>query len=386
MIYADYNGSTPLLPEVSQYLDKRLHSHLFANPNAIHSMGQKINTGIEKCREIMAQVVGCHPDQLIFTSGSSEGISTVFHSVLNLKDEKKKKILISPIEHSAVINTALYYKEEWNYELLFTPINSQGEVDFSQTQELINKHQQDLAMICVMSANNETGVIQPIDKIATLAQKLNIPFFSDTTQTIGKHEFHFEKSGIDYGVLSSHKLGALIGAGFIIAKNPVTIKPLIFGGGQERGLRGGTQNYIAIETMAIALKVFDEQKSLLTKLKSRREYFETQLKELCPEVVIFGDKANRLAGTTLLSFPGIHGQAVQIELESHDIFATTSAACSDNQPETSKVLKSMNVPDDIGRGVIRLSLSLNSNDKDYSSILNALLSAYKKLTKIRTSF
>jgi cysteine desulfurase len=384
MIYADYNGSTPLLPEVSQYLDKRLHSHLFANPNAIHSMGQKINMGIEKCRELISGVVGCHPDQLIFTSGSSEGISTVFHSILNLKDQKKKKIILSPIEHSAVLNTALYYKEEWNYELIYTPVDADGLVDIIKTEELIAKNQSELAMICVMSANNETGVIQPFEKIATIAQKFNIPFFSDTTQTIGKHEFNFEKSGIDYGVLSSHKLGALVGAGFIVAKNPVTIKPLIFGGGQEKGLRGGTQNYIAIETMAIALNVFNEQKGQLIHLKSAREEFEAQIKALCPEVVIFGEKTPRLAGTTLLSFPGIHGQAVQIELESHDIFATTSAACSDNQPETSKVLKSMDVPDDIGRGVIRLSLSFSQGQKEYSALAHALKSAYTKLGKIQS--
>ncbi len=384
MIYADYNGSSPLLPEVSEYLTKRIHSHLFANPNAIHSMGQKINMGIEKCREMISQVVGCHPDQIIFNSGSSEGIANIFHSILNLKDQTKKKIIISPIEHAAVMNAALYYKEEWAYELIFTPITEDGVIDTKKVEELILKNQTELAMICIMSANNESGVIQPIDKIVPLAQKFNIPFFSDTTQTIGKHAFHFEKSGVDYAVVSSHKLGALVGAGFIIAKNPVTIKSLVFGGGQERGLRGGTQNYLGIETMAIALKIFSERTSQLLQLKLARENFEQEIKKLCPEVVIFGEKADRLAGTTLLSFPGIHGQAVQIELESHDIFATTSAACSDNQPETSKVLLSMGVPDDIGRGVIRLSLSFSQGQKEYSSLAHALKSAYTKLSKIKS--
>ncbi len=382
MIYADYNGSSPLLPEVSQYLDKRLHSHLFANPNAIHSMGQKINMGIEKCREIISQVVGCHHDQIIFTSGSSEGISTVFHSVLNLKDTKKRKILISPIEHAAVLNTATYYQDEWSYELLYTPITDSGEVDFLKTKALIEKNSNELALICIMSTNNETGVIQPVKNISALATQFKIPFFSDTTQTIGKQDFHFENSGIDYGVVSSHKLGALLGSGFIYAKNPVTIRPLIFGGGQERGLRGGTQNYIAIETMAVALKVFNEKKNRLVELKCAREEFEQAIKKACPEVVIFGENAPRMAGTTLLSFPGIHGQAVQIELESHDIFATTSAACSDNQPETSKVLKSMNVADDIGRGVIRISLSFDFKAEDYLQIMASLKSAYVKLKKI----
>lgn len=385
MIYADYNGSTPLLPEVSQYLDKRLHSHLFANPNAIHSMGQKINMGIEKCREIIAATVGCHPDQIIFNSGSSEGISTIFHSVLNLKDDLRKKIIISPIEHAAVLNAAEYYQAEWDYELIYTPMTDTGMIDIEKTISLILQNKNEIAMVCIMSANNETGVIQPIEKISELTQKLNLRFFSDTTQSIGKSDFHFEKSGIDYGVASSHKLGALIGGGFIFAKDSTTIKPLVFGGGQEKGLRGGTQNYLAIETMAVALKILSEKRNQLDELKAAREKFETELKSEFPELVVFGDKAKRLAGTTLLSFPGIHGQAIQIELESHDIFATTSAACSDNQPETSKVLKSMNVPDNIGRGVIRLSLGTSSVE-DYPFIKKALISAFKKISKIKTSF
>src|SRR5690606_2263476 len=133
---------------------------------------------------------------------------------------------------------------------------------------------------------------------------------------------------------------------------------LIFGGGQEGGLRGGTQNYIGNETLAVALKAFDEQKNELSKVKEYRLEFEKNIKEKFPEVVIVGEEAPRLASTTLIAYPGIHGQAVQIELESNDIFVTTSSACSDNQPETSKVLKAMSVGDDIGRGVVRISLCM----------------------------
>ena len=384
MIYADYNGSSPLLPEVNQYLQKRLNSTLFANPNAIHSIGAKIHMGIEKCREIIAEVLGCYPDQIIFTSGSSESISTIFHSVLDLKDSKKKKIILSPIEHAAVLGAAEYYSNTWGYELIYSPVDAHGLLDIKAFEALLSKHKNETALVTIMAANNETGVIQPSLKIAELCNKEKVPYFSDTTQMITKHEFNFEKSGMDYAVGSSHKMGALVGGGIIIAKNPVMISPLVFGGGQEKGLRGGTQNYLAIETMAIALKAFQEQSSQLIALKSARENFEKEIALHCPDVVIFGDQAPRLAGTTLLSFPGIHGQAVQIELESLDIFATTSAACSDNQPETSKVLKSMNIPDDIGRGVIRLSLSFLQGQKEYSALVQALKAAYNKLSRIQS--
>ena len=147
MIYADYNGSSPLLPEVSRYLQGRLNSTLFANPNAIHSIGAKINMGIEKCREMIADVLGCYPDQVIFTSGSSEGISTIFHSVLNLKDKTKNKILLSPIEHAAVLGAAEYYAKEWNYELIYTPVSTEGVVDLNEFKKLLIQYKNELALV-----------------------------------------------------------------------------------------------------------------------------------------------------------------------------------------------------------------------------------------------
>ncbi len=383
MIYADYNGSSPLIPEVVQYLERRLRSHLFANPNAIHSMGQKINTGIEKCREIIAEVVECHPDQLIFTSGSSEGISTIFKSILSKTAFTKKKIVLSSVEHAAVLKVADYYKDEEGFEIISVPVSREGIIDLDFLQETIRKEKDHIALVCIMYANNETGVIQPIDEIASLVKKYLIPFISDTTQVIGKHTYSFEKSGLDYAVASSHKFGALIGSGFIIAKNPTTISPIIFGGGQEKGLRGGTQNYLAIETMAIALKTFKDKQVNFEKLNELRFIFEKKLKDEFTEIVIFSHHSPRLIGTSLIAFPGIHGQALQIELESQDIFVTTSAACSDNQPETSHVLKSMKVSDEIGRGVIRISLGIDQDEVDYEKIFQAIKKSYKKLKKIQ---
>ena len=234
-----------------------------------------------------------------------------------------------------------------------------------------------------MAANNETGVVQPYQEIGKICQDNEVPFFSDTTQFIGKIDFNFAESNMDYAVMSSHKIGALIGSGCIIAKDPSTLSPFILGGGQEKGLRGGTQNYIGIETMAVAMTYFDEHKQELERVKNLREAFEARIKKNFPEVVIFGENAPRLASTTMISYPGIHGQAVQIELESEDIFVTTSSACSDNSPETSKVLKAMGTTDNIGRGVVRISLCLNSNEELYNKIESALTNAYNKLSKIQ---
>jgi cysteine desulfurase len=206
----------------------------------------------------------------------------------------------------------------------------------------------------------------------------------DTTQFIGKTPFNFKESNIDYAVCSGHKLGAMTGAGILLARNPEKLLPLIIGGGQEKGHRGGTQNYLGNETLAVALSSLEKTFENIPALTKKREEFEKKVKDAFPEVVIIGQNAPRLATTTYISYPGIHGQAVQIELESNDIFVTTSSACSDNMPVTSKVLKAMGTCDNIGRGVVRISLCLNSPLEYYDHLAEALIKAYTKLAKVKS--
>jgi cysteine desulfurase len=384
MIYADYNGSSPLLPSVREYVKKRMDTDLFANPNAIHSISQKLYRGIEKCREVIAEAVGCYPDQVIFNSGSSEGISQIFHSLLDQVTPAKRIIITSPIEHSVIPNALSYYKKKSGFEVKYVAIDSNGKIDLKDLEKLLNDHKGKVALVTIMAANNETGVIQPYKEMAKLCGQHQVELFSDTTQLIGKGSFHFEQSGLEYAVCSGHKIGALSGSGFIIVREPTKLQSLVFGSTQEKGLRGGTQHYLGIETLAIAMKDFKDNESKLEKLNQEKLAFENEMKKSFPELVIVGVGADRLAGTTLIGYPGIHGQAVQIELESHDIFVTTSAACTDNQPETSKVLKAMGINDQVGRGVIRISLSYSHIEEDYKALKAALKAAYAKLSKIQS--
>jgi cysteine desulfurase len=384
MIYADYNGSAPLLLPVREYLKKRIDTNLFANPNAIHSLGQKITRGMEKCRESIAEILGCYPDQIVFNSGSSEGISQIIHSILAEAPKNKNIIISSPIEHTVIPSALAYYEEKRGYIIKYVRIDSEGRVEAESLVQLLKAHPNQVAMVTTMAANNETGVIQPYSELAKICREHQVEFFCDTTQLIGKSDFHFENSGLEYAVCSGHKLGALSGSGFNIVREPAKLRPLIFGSTQERGLRGGTQHYLGIETLAIALNDFQTHKENLAPLATARQEFETQIKQQFPQVVIVGEGAPRLAGTTLMGYPGIHGQAVQIELEAQDIFVTTSAACSDNQPETSKVLKAMGINDQVGRGVIRISLSYSHGRPEYSAIASALKATYTKLSKIQS--
>jgi cysteine desulfurase len=384
MIYADYNGSSPLLTPVRDYLKKRLDSDLFANPNAIHSISQKIARGIEKCRGIIAETLGCYPDQIFFNSGASEGISHVLHSILDDMDINQKIIITSSIEHSILPSALSYYKEKRGFTIKEVAIDSNGKVQIESLTKLLEENKNRVAMVTIMAVNNETGVMQPYLEIAKICRKHNVEYFCDTTQLIGKGDFHFEQSGLEYAVCSGHKLGALSGSGFVIVRDPGKMKPLVFGSVQEHGLRGGTQHYLGIETLAIAMKHFQENAFQLKTLETAKLKFEKDMKATFPEAVIIGQEADRLSGTTLIGYPGIHGQAVQIELESQNIFVTTSSACTDNQPETSKVLKAMGINEQIGRGVIRISLSYAQGETEYSAMAQALKAAYNKLSKIQS--
>jgi cysteine desulfurase len=379
MLYADNNGSMPMHPDVKEYLLKRLEGP-FANPNAIHSLGQQVNRAMEKCRKICAEIVGTKRKNIIFNSGSSEGIAHIFHSVLGHKPSERNIIITSGIEHSAVVNNCKNY-QDLGYTVKTINTLKTGEIDLDHLKSLMSDK---VAMVTVMATNNETGVIQPYKEIGSLAHEFGAIYFSDTTQIIGKDDFNFDESQMDFAVMSSHKIGSLIGTGFILARDIKMLSDFIPGGGQERGFRGGTQNYIGVECLTVAMQAFEKEKHLLHDVRKYRDEFETNIKKQHPSIVVIGDKARRIAGTTLISYPGIHGQAVQIELESKDIFVTTSSACSDNEPETSKVLKAMNISDDIGRGVVRISFCCGASSDCYQYLYDSLNGIYEKLSQVKT--
>ena len=383
MIYADYNGSAPVCDEVKNYIISRLENQgPYSNPNAIHALAQKCNGAMEKARRECAKILGAKPGQLIFNSGATEGLSHAFYHLLSDGVQNNRSlIVISGIEHAAVVNLANHYTK-LGFEKVVLKTLSNGQIDTGHLESLMSERGNQIALVCAMAANNETGVIQPYKDLQKLCANSNVPFVCDTTQYVGKTSFNFEDCGADFAFMSGHKIGAMPGTGIMMVKDPTDLKTLIIGGGQERGRRGGTQNYIGNETLAIALTAFNQNVEKLEKLRANRDAFEKRMKEKYPKIVILGEESPRLASTSFLSLPGVHGQAVQIELESNGIYVTTSSACSDNEPVTSKVLKAMSVSDDVGRGAVRISLGMCSDALWYDQIGDALINAYEKLSKI----
>jgi cysteine desulfurase len=379
VFYADHNATSPLDPELIEYYIERFKNGPYANPNSIHSKGQAVYNGLEQCRQISAKALGARAHQIIFNSGASEGISQVFAHFL--AHQKPKKFIHSCIEHSAVIEAGQFY-QKLGHEALIVDSDQSGKININHFKDLIG--QGEIAFACIMSANNETGVIQPIEQIAKICREHQVPFFSDTTQYIGKVPFDFESSGMQFAVCSGHKLGSLTGVGILLCQDPKGLSPFIFGGGQEFGLRGGTQNYLAIEGLSFCLGKLPKKLELYKEQLKIKLEFEKKVLQTFPDSIIIGEKEERTPNTSMIAFPGLHGQAIQIELESQDIFVTTSSACSDNDPHTSKVLKCMHLDDRIGRSVIRISPCPSEAVHCYPKIYKALEEIIPKLKKLQS--
>ncbi len=381
MIYADANGSLPPLPSVRAHAKRRLDSELWANPTAIHSIGNKLKGGLERCRAMVADALGADPAHVVWNSGSSEGLSTVIRSVL-LPAGPRRVLYRSGVEHAVVVAAFAELVRHWGFQEKIIPVDADGLTDAAWLARELGAHGTDVAMVALMAANNETGVLQPWQQVRDLCRPLHIPFLCDTTAWIGRMPFHFLESGLEWAFVPGHKLGALPGSGCLLARSPGDLRPLIWGGGQEEGVRGGTGNYLGAETLALALQ---ELPAKLAQAEDHQRWRADLEASLPKECVVVGQRHPRTPGTTLIGYPGLHGQAVQIELEAQDIFVTTSAACSDNEPATSKVLRAMGVADDLGRSVVRVSLPLTATQAESRAIGAALPSIYAKLTRIQYS-
>ncbi len=383
-IYADYNATTPVLKVVKDYLLSGRLNGPFANPNSLHFLGTKVLSGIENCRKHIANLLNIDDQKIVFNSGSSESLSTAFWMTIGqniLKKNLRTHIVCSVIEHAAVLEAAKYWETQ-GATVHWINCNKDGVVDTEQLKKILDTYVDKIAAVAIMAANNETGVLQPYIEIANWCKEKTLPYICDTTQLIGKISIPEEfESGVFF-CASGHKLGAPLGSGFLVLPHRDTYQALIRGGGQEHNYRSGTQNYLGIEVLTVALDWHYKMLDQWRKVEEKKLQFENKVLSTISNSQVIGKKAKRLSSTSLISYKGIHSQGLQIELEARDIFVTTSAACSDNEPSTSKVLRAMGLSDDEGRSVIRISTGLEFNLQNFDIIADAILSSYQQLEKI----
>ncbi len=361
--YLDYNASAPMDDRVKSYLVEIMDMH--GNPSSVHTKGRELKNILEISRQRIAVLTNCSQKNVIFTSGATEAN--------NLALNGYKKRIVSSIEHESI-------KKQKNTMLI--DVNKEGYIDLVMLENVLksisNKKE---IIVSVMFANNETGIIQPIEKIIKITKKYKVTFHTDAVQAVGRISINFLKLGIDMMTISSHKIGGPAGAGaLIVASKKHILKPLLHGGDQEDSLRSGTEPILAIAGFGQAAELLEVQQ--IEKLKDLRMTFEKKLKESNLGIKIIGENSNRLPNTFMMYTPGIKAEDLLIALDLEGFDVSTGSACSSGKAEPSTVLKRMGYSKLIASGVIRISLGLYNDISEADMLVNTLKKILKRFGKI----
>jgi len=373
MVYLDHNATTPIDERVLEAMLPWLQEG-FGNPSSVHSKGRQARAALDQAREQVAQLVSAHPGQVIFTSSGTEANNAALKGVAFRSSPGR--IAISAIEHASVRGPAEALKRHaWQVDL--AAVDGDG---ICQVEYLDAVLSAETRLASVMWANNETGTIQPVYELADLCRERGVLFHTDAVQAAGKLEVDFSASGAHLLSLSAHKLYGPKGVGALIADKSVDMEPLLHGGGQEKDRRGGTENLASIVGFGKAAEL--ARIELLERrrhVEELRRYFESRLRQVLPEVVIFAEEAERLGNTVLLSIPGLEGQTLIMSLDKIGIEVSSGSACGSEHSEPSPVLKAMGVAREIALGAIRISLGKQNTMQDIERLIGALESQVRQL-------
>lgn len=376
MVYADHNATTPLDERVLEAMLPWLKGR-YGNPSSVHALGREARSALDRSREQVAQLVGAHPSQIIFTSGGTEANNSALKGVTQRLPHGR--IAISAIEHASVSEPAAALQRfGWHCDVI--GVDEGGVCTAEAFEQAV---QGDSRLVSVMWANNETGTVQPVTDLAALCRERGILFHTDAVQAAGKLSVNFAASGAHLMSLSAHKLYGPKGVGALILDKAVDMEPLLHGGGQEKGRRGGTENLAAIIGFGMAAELAHiELEARRRHLLHLRERFETQLAKELPQAVIFAEKAERLPNTVFLAVPGLEGQTLIMALDRQGMAVSSGSACGSEHTEPSSVLKAMGVDNDLALGAIRISLGKDNTEADIDTLAGCLVSQVKQLQRL----
>ncbi|MDH5547629.1 MAG: cysteine desulfurase [Gammaproteobacteria bacterium] len=361
MIYFDHNATTPIDEQVFSAMEPYLKSG-FGNASGSHYLAREAHRALDIAREQIAELVNAHPSQVIFTSGGTEANNLAIKgSVLGMG---LKHVYYGASEHPSVRDVARYVHEKHWAESQPLPVEPEGNVSVDTFSSLVSPD----SLVSLMWANNETGVL---NDVVALAARNKVVFHSDAVQAAGKLTIDFPASGVDMISLSSHKLYGPKGAGALVAKKSLLLDPLIHGGGQEKGLRSGTENIAAIvgfgEAARLARSRIGEQESV----KAIRDALESRLSEISG-VTVFCQAVERLPNTTFFAVAGIDGETLIMQLDQLGFAVASGSACSSRSGKPSHVLLAMGVNEDVARGAIRVSLGRKNTLSEINAFVDSL--------------
>jgi cysteine desulfurase len=376
-IYFDNNATTKVAEEVFEEMQP-LFCKFYGNPSSMHTFGGQVGHNIRIAREQVAGLLGCDPSEIIFTSCGTESDNTAIKGTLAALPNKRK-IITSRVEHPAVLSVCRDL-ENHGYTIVEIGVDKLGRLDLAELERQIDDN---TALVTIMYANNETGVIFPIGKIAELAKSKGVIFHTDGVQAVGKIPLNLAKSSIDLLSISGHKLHAPKGVGVLYVRKGTRVAPFMLGGHQEGGRRAGTENVPGIVGLGKACElaaknIEDENK----RVKYLRDKLEKALLKNCPGAKINGDTENRLPNTTNISFEFIEGEAILLLLDKYGICASSGSACTSGSLEPSHVLRAMGVPFTFAHGSVRFSLSRYNTEEEVDYTIEKMPEVVNKLRKL----
>ncbi len=366
-VYFDNNATTAVDSEVLEAMLPFLRER-YGNPSSIHSFGGEVAKPVEEARNAVAALIGASPTEIIFTSGGTESDNAAITSALYMCPTKKK-VVVSKVEHPAVLTLGKEL-ERRGFKVEEVPVDSKGRLDMERLEEIVDDS---TAVVSVMWANNETGNIYPVEKVAEIAKRHGALFHTDAVQAVGKLPIDLASSSIDMLSLSGHKLHAPKGIGALYVRRGVRFRPFVVGGHQERGRRAGTTNVPGVVALGkaaeIAARDMAEEAKRLAELRDR---LEKKLRDAIPSTRVNGDPDNRLPNTTNISFEYIEGESILLLLDRLGVCASSGSACTSGSIEPSHVLRAMGVPYTAAHGAVRFSLSKYNTDEEVDLVVKEL--------------
>lgn len=374
-IYLDNNATTRLDDDAFDAMIPFFKEE-YGNAFSLHLFGRETGKAVAESRKVIADLLGVLPEEIIFTGSGTEGDNLAIRGVVRAYKNRGKHIIVSSIEHPGVRNTCKDLEKE-GFEITVLNVDKNGVVDLEQLKSAIKD---ETILISVMHANNETGVIQPIEEIGKIAKENKILFHVDAVQSMGKLEINPKEMGIDLLVFTAHKFYGPKGVGALYVRNGVRLGKVITGGGQERKLRPGTTNTPLIVGMAKALeKAYAEREEENKRVGELRDYFEEQISARIPEIVINGKSVPRLPGTSSVTFKYVEGESILLSLSMKGIAVSSGSACSSDELQASHVLLAMGIPAEFAHGTIRFSLGKYNTKEEIDYTIEAVVEIIGKL-------
>ncbi len=352
---------------------------LWGNPSSPYRFGSQARAAVEQARQRVAALVGCRPTELVFCASGSEADNLALRGAAHALRSRGRHLVTSSIEHHAVLNTCKALESE-GFEVTYLPVTAAGAVE---TGALEASLRDDTTLVSVMRANNETGVVQPVEEIAAITRQRGVVLHTDAVQAVGKIGGTLTETGADLLTLSGHKLYGPKGSAALVVREPTPLVPVTTGGAHEHGLRAGTENVAGIVGFATALAlVLEDAEAEGRRLGSLRDRLEAEVSARIPDVRVNGAGARRVPGTSSLSFAGVDGESVVLGLDLRGICVSTGSACSTGDPEPSHVLRAMGLEPREAQGSIRVSLGRDTRDEHVDATVAALVDTVARLRAI----